>query len=221
MLSKIKNYLKSIRFYPGPERRWLAVLSAVLCLVSFLAAIDLLFTFMTYVVITEDPQYKYALVTSLVPRNMPIFAEFALLHPAMMSFFAMFLAANASVISFGVQRGKAWGRVSASYFLYLLAFMALILLIFPGIAIPEKVVNGGEEFEAFNSFVSLASAVLRVICAAITLGSLYAARFFEKLSEFPKSNFYLPKEEKKEENEKTDEISKNEKKESDSQNQKS
>ena len=212
MLSKIANYIRSIRFFPGPERKWLATVSAIVSVLALLAATYFLHSMILYIMITDEPLYRYALVTSIVPRNIPPFAEFAVLHPVMMCFFAMFVSVNVAIISFGVQRGRSWGRTSAAYSLYLSALIMLGLLIFPNFIIPGKM--PGEEYAEFNLFVSKASYIFRIIAAALTLGFLYSARFFEKLSVFPKNNFYLPKEEKNPENEKTekkDEILKNEK----------
>ena len=184
--------LKKIKFFPGPERKAMSAVSFAMMLVFAIMALHSAEDAFFYYEYTSTPEYKAVLVNSLVPANIPLFAEFSLLHPVLSTSVFCFFCANASVVSYGVWRGRPWGRISAVYIFYLLA--AAALLIMPGIVIPQPLPDSGdEEIQKFNSFSHIATLVFRVLSALSVFLFVFLARYFERLSVYPKDNFYMPK----------------------------
>lgn len=186
------KFFKSFKFFPGPERKALAVFAAISMIVFAIVSLNAFFDVFYYYEITNTLEYQKILANSIVPQNMPVFAEFSLLHPAMLTFIIFFLSADASAVSYGVWRGRSWGRISAAYSLYIMAAVLLILVIFPQIVIPQPVNYQNGDFEQYNSFAKILSLVFRIMSTLLIFLSLWGARYFEKLSVFPSDNFYLP-----------------------------
>lgn len=181
------------KFFPGPERRITAVLSlcaaVILSFFALRAAADTIFMY-NY---TKTLSYQYAKGNGLVPENMPPFAEFALVHPVFLNFLQTFVLINAAVITFGLWRGRSWGRVSAVYFLYLSAFVMLVFVIYPSLVVPEPYIyHGMAPFPEFNQRVRIISLVLRTAAVVLIFLFILLARYFENLSVYPADNFYLP-----------------------------
>ena len=183
----------SFRFFPGPERKWLAVISLVFFCVFSVWALFAALDAYDWFLYTNSVSYSIALNNSLVPENMPPFAEFSILHPVLLSVFIVIILLEAAVISFGVWRGLAWARVSSVYFFYIIAFICLAFIIFPGFILPKPIIrNGIDAFPEFNAGVAHLSHIMRIAAAVLCALCIYLARFFEKLSKYPKDNFYLP-----------------------------
>ena len=186
------NFLKGFKFFPGPERKALAVFAAISMTVFAILSLNAFFDAFYYYEITDTLEYQKIVANSLVPQNMPAFAEFSLLHPTMLMFMIFFLFADISVVSYGVWRGRSWGRISAAYSLYIMAAVFLVLVIFPQLVIPQPVNYQSEDFEQYNAFAKILSLAFRVALTLFIFLFLWGARYFEKLSVFPSDNFYLP-----------------------------
>lgn len=189
------NFFKNFKFFPGPERKPLAAIAAGLMAVFAVLALHSAEDTFFYYEYTNTPEYKAVLVNSLVPANMPVFAEFSVLHPVLSSAFFCLFCVNFFILSYGVWRGRSWGRISSVYMFYLLAAVFLLLLIMPGIIVPQPLSgNVSEEMQDFNSFANIMTSVFRIISALFIFLFVFCARYFERLSVYPKDNFYMPKE---------------------------
>ena len=114
------KFFKSFKFFPGPERKALAVFAAISMIVFAIVSLNAFFDVFYYYEITNTLEYQKILANSIVPQNMPVFAEFSLLHPAMLTFIIFFLSADVSAVSYSF-----WFNILA-FFTY---FEATIILI--------------------------------------------------------------------------------------------
>jgi hypothetical protein len=95
-----------------------------------------------------------------------------------MALFALAAAfwSSAALLGFGLWRRREWARLAAVAGLYLLAAMFLLLLLFPGLAVPAPLYYGGAEISPeFNAAVRSAAFRLRLASLLAGACSLWAA----------------------------------------------
>lgn len=183
----------SFRFFPGPERKWLAVIAAALSLFFAISALFAAIDTYDWFLYSNSISYRLTLNDSIVPENLPPFAEFSLMHPVLLSAFIFVILLESAVISFGIWRGRAWARISAVYSFYVFALLCLAFIVFPSFILPNPILrNGTDAFPEFNAGVARLSMIMRIAAAILCSFCIFAARFFEKLSKYPGDNFYLP-----------------------------
>lgn len=176
-------------FFSGKKYKALSCFFFLAFILSLYLALSLALSTVVYYDYTLTLSYKMTKVNSLVPQNMPVFAEFVLLHPVLFSSLVCIIMAQVSVIFFGLWRGKIWAVKSASYFCYIFAAVALILLIFPNLIVPKVITyKGAIPYPEFNAAVKKITFIFRLVSALFTFLFMHAALFLEKLSS--KENFY-------------------------------
>jgi len=106
-----------------------------------------------------------------VPVVMPPLAAFAAERPVALFAFGASFWASACALALGVWRRAAWARSGALWMLSLLTAAALLLLLFPGLAVPRPLYYDGQPIAPeFNTLVRRTAFALRLLC--VTGGGL-------------------------------------------------
>lgn len=146
----------------------LALGAAALCgIMAVKAAYDLF----TLLEVFSTPAFYLALAKATVPLEMPPLAGLMIHNMRSVFVFSLFFWLSGLVLALGVRARQDWARSGAAAMLYLLSAAALLLLLYPWLAIPRPLFYGEVSLAPeFNDSVRLAAYVARVI--ALLLGSL-------------------------------------------------
>ena len=163
--------MADINFFPEGKSRalsGLALAAAFLCGLMTLKAVRDLYTLME---VFSTPAFYLALARSTVPTEMPPLAGIIVRNMRVVFVFTVFFWLSGFTLALGVWARREWARRGATAMLYLLSAAALLLLLFPWLAIPRPLVYGEVSLAPeFNSAVRLAAFAARV--AAMLAGSL-------------------------------------------------
>ena len=146
----------------------LALAAAFLCGLMALKALRDLYTLME---VFSTPAFYLALARSTVPTEMPPLAGIIVRNMRVVFVFTVFFWLSGFTLALGVWARREWARRGATAMLYLLSAAALLLLLFPWLAIPRPLVYGEVSLAPeFNAAVRVAAFAARV--AAMLAGSL-------------------------------------------------
>ncbi len=147
---------------------WLALGAAALCgIMAVKAAYDLF----TLLEVFSTPAFYLALAKATVPMEMPPLAGLMIHNMRSVFVFSLFFWLSGLVLALGVRARQDWARSGAVAMLYLLSAAALLLLLYPWLAIPRPLFYGEVSLAPeFNASVKAAAYAARII--ALLLGSL-------------------------------------------------
>ena len=117
----------------------LALAAAFLCGLMALKALRDLYTLME---VFSTPAFYLALARSTVPTEMPPLAGIIVRNMRVVFVFTVFFWLSGFTLALGVWARREWARRGAAAMLYLLGAAALLLLLFPWLAIPRPLVYG-------------------------------------------------------------------------------
>jgi len=121
--------------------------------------------------ISSTQAFLLEMAHSTVPAEMPPLAGFLVRHMRLAFIFPVVFWFSGFILALGVWRRREWARRGAAYMLYLLSAIALLLLLFPGLAIPRQLYyNGVSLAPEFNAAVRSAGFIARI--TALLGGSL-------------------------------------------------
>lgn len=133
--------------------------AAACAVMAFRAGRDLLTLFDVF----STRAFHLALARSTLPVEMPPLAGFLAEHMRLAFFFSLLFWTSGLALALGVWARREWGRRGAFLMLYLLAAVALLLLLFPWLVVPRPLEYGGVSLAPeFNASVSLAARLLRL-----------------------------------------------------------
>jgi len=133
--------------------------AAACAVMAFKAGRDLL----TLLDAFSTPAFHLSMARSLLPVNMPPLAGFMVEHIRLFFLFSLLFWASGLALALGVWARREWARRGAFVMLYLLAAAALLLLLFPWLAVPRPLEYGGVSLAPeFNASVNLAARLLRL-----------------------------------------------------------
>lgn len=151
-----------MKLLPEGKSRPLSVLALACCsaaaVMTALAVRDLL----TLLNIFGTPAFYLGLARATLPIEMPPLAVLMVRHMRLFFMFSAFFWASALTLSAGVWARKEWARRGAAGMLYLLAGAALLLLLFPWLAVPRPLMYEGVSIAPeFNASVRAAAFAAR------------------------------------------------------------
>ncbi len=127
---------------------------------TLLAARDLL----TLLDVFSTPAFYLALAHATLPTQMPPLAALIVRNMRLVFIFSFFFWLSGLTLALGVWHRKEWARRGATWMLYLLSGAALLLLLFPWLAIPRPMVYGGVSVSSeFDSAVRTAALFARIV----------------------------------------------------------
>lgn len=142
-------------------------LAALSGLMALLSLSDLL----TLLRLNSSAAFFSYMARGRVPVVMPPLAAFAAERPVALFAFGACFWASACAVALGVWRRAGWARRGALWMLYLLSAAALLLLLFPWLAVPRPLYYDGQPIAPdFNALVRKTAFVLRLLC--VTGGGL-------------------------------------------------
>lgn len=163
--------MRLVKFFPEGKSRALsgfALAAAAVCCFMSLKALRDLFTLLD---VFSTPAIYLALARSTVPVEMPPLAGFIINNVRLVFIFSVFFWLSGLALSLGVWGRREWARRGATGMLYLLSAAALLLLLFPWLAIPRPLVYGDISLAPeFNAAVRVAAYMARI--AAMLAGGL-------------------------------------------------
>ncbi|MCM2266703.1 MAG: hypothetical protein NDI60_02890 [Elusimicrobiales bacterium] len=138
-----------------------ALAAAGVCGLMAIKAVHDLFTLMG---VFSTPALYLSLAGSKVPYGMPPLAALLTRHIRLAFAFALVFWFSALVLAAGVWLRREWARRGAVSVLYLLAAAALLLLVYPWLAVPRPLYYAGMPIvPAFNDAVRSAAAFARLL----------------------------------------------------------
>lgn len=159
----IINYIIiSMKLFPEGRSKALsagALAAAAACAaMSAQAARDLL----TLLDVFATPAFYLALANSTLPVEMPPLASFMVRHMRLFFVFSLLFWLSGLALALGVWARREWARQGACWMLYLLSSAALLLLVYPWLAIPKPLFYGGISLAPeFNGAVRVAAFAAR------------------------------------------------------------
>lgn len=152
-----------MKLLPEGKSRPLSVLalacSAAAAVMAALALRDLL----TLLNIFGTPAFYLGLARATLPVEMPPLAALMVRHMRLFFLFSALFWASALTLALGTWARREWARRGAAAMLYLLAAAALLMLLFPWLAVPRPLVYEGVSIApAFNASVTVAAFAARV-----------------------------------------------------------
>ena len=138
----------------------LALAAAAVCgLMFFKAAVDLIL----FLTVFATPAFFLALARSTVPVEMPPLAGLIVHNIRSVFVFFVFFWLSGFALAAGVWGRREWARRGAAAMLYLLSAAAMLLLLFPWLAIPRPLFYAGvAPAPEFNLAVAAAAFMARI-----------------------------------------------------------
>lgn len=131
-------------------------------LCGFLALRSALELFL-FLQVYSAPIFLLSLAHSTVPVDIPPLAGFLVDHMLLAFVFSFLFWLAGAILAFGVWGRREWARRGAAAMLYLAGAAALLLLLYPWLAIPRPLVYGGISLAPeFNSAVKAAAFLTRL-----------------------------------------------------------
>lgn len=123
--------------------------------------------------VLSAPAFYLSLRHATLPVEMPPLAAFIIGHARLFFAFLLFFWLSGLVLAAGVWARREWARRGAVWLLYLAAGAALLLLVYPWLAIPKPLMYGGISLAPeFNGAVRAAAFFARfaaAVCGALAL----------------------------------------------------
>lgn len=151
-----------MRLFPEGRSKVLSALALCCACASGVMAALAMRDLLTLLNIFGSPAFYLGLARATLPVEMPPLAAFIVRHMRLFFLFSAFFWVSALVLSLGTWARKEWARRGAAAMLYLLAGAALLLLLFPWLAVPRPLVYEGVDIApAFNAAVKTAAFAAR------------------------------------------------------------
>ena len=132
-------------------------------------------------VMFESPVAMLRMASSTAPVELPPLARLAVEHIRLLFGFYFLLSLAVFVTGAGLLLKKAWALSAFIWLCYIGAASCFIVLLFPGLAVPQPyVLDGVALTPEFNAAVARAKVVLRVIAALFGAGAFWFCRRFER-----------------------------------------
>jgi hypothetical protein len=117
-----------------------ALSAAVLCaIMSFKSASSMV----TLLDMVSTPALSLGLLHATLPSQMPPLASLLVRNVGLFFSFMLLLWLSGLILSLAVLARKEWGRQGAVWMLYLLSSAALLMLIYPWLAVPRPIMYQG------------------------------------------------------------------------------
>ena len=111
----------------------------------------------------STPAFSLSMARALLPLNMPPLAAFLAGHARLFFAFSFLFWCSGLALALGAWARREWARRGSCAMLYLLAAAALLLVLYPWLAVPRPLEYGGVSLAPeFNATVNLASRLLRL-----------------------------------------------------------
>jgi hypothetical protein len=137
--------------------------AAVCAVMSVIAGRDLL----TLLDVFSTPAFYLGLARATLPVELPPLAAFMVRHMRVFFVFSLLFWLSGLAVALGVWARKEWGRQGGCWMLYLVSAAALLLLVYPWLAIPKPLMYGGVSLAPeFNSAVRVAAFFARIASLA-------------------------------------------------------
>ena len=153
-----------VNFFPAGRSRPLsgiALAVSAVCGFMLLKAAHDLFTLLE---VFSTPAFYLALAKATVPVEMPPLAGIIVRNMRSIFVFSVFFWLSGFALALGVWGRREWARRGATAMLYLLSAAALLLLLYPWLAIPRPLVFGEVSLAPdFNAAVGAAAYAARLI----------------------------------------------------------
>lgn len=160
-----------MRLLPEGKSRGLSGLALGAAALCGIMAVKAAYDLFTLLEVFSTPAFYLALAKATVPVEMPPLAGLMIRNMRSVFVFSLLFWLSGLVLALGVRARAGWARSGAVAMLYLLSAAALLLLLYPWLAIPRPLVYGEVSLAPeFNASVKAAAYVARVI--ALLLGSL-------------------------------------------------
>jgi hypothetical protein len=156
-----------MRLLPEGKSKALSILAlgcaAAAAVMSALAVRDLL----TLLSVFGSPAFYLGLVHATLPVEMPPLAGLIVRHARPFFAFLVLFWVSALTLSLGTWARREWARRGAAAMLYLLAGAALLLLLYPWLAVPRPLMYEGVSIAPeFNATVKAAAFAARAAAFA-------------------------------------------------------
>jgi hypothetical protein len=150
--------------FPAGKSRALSAGAAAAAVVSGLMAVKATGDLFTLLEAFGSPAFFLSLAKSTVPTQMPPLAGLLTRNIRSAFAFALVFWTSAFILAVGVWLRKEWARRGAVWMLYLLTAAALLLLLFPWLAVPRPLYYGGVSLAPeFNTAVKAAAFFARML----------------------------------------------------------
>ena len=160
-----------MKLLPEGKSRALSGCALAAAAVCGLMSARALFDLFTLLEVFSTPAFYLALAKATVPVEMPPLGAFLVRNMRGVFVFSVLFWLSGLTLALGVRARREWARSGAAAMLYLLSAAALLLLLYPWLAIPRPLVYGDISLAPeFNDSVKAAAYVTRLI--AFLLGGL-------------------------------------------------
>lgn len=152
-----------MKFLPEGKSRALSAgalaVAAVCAVMAIKAGLDLL----TLLDVFSTPAFYLGLAGATLPVEMPPLAAFMVRNMRVFFVFSLLFWLSGLALALGVWARKEWGRRGAAWMLYLVSAAALLLLLYPWLAIPRPLMYGEVSLAPeFNNAVKAAAFFARL-----------------------------------------------------------
>jgi hypothetical protein len=152
-----------IKFFPEGRSRALSGLALAAAAASGIMALKALRDLFTLMDVFSTPAFYLGLAQATVPVEMPPLALFMVGNMRLVFIFSVFFWLSGFTLAIGVWGRREWARRGAMAMLYLLSAAALLLLLFPWLAVPRPLFYGEISLAPeFNASVMAAAFAARV-----------------------------------------------------------
>jgi len=153
-----------MKFLPEGRSKGLSAVSLAAAAGAGLMALKAAHDFFTLMGVFSTPALYLSLAGSKVPYGMPPLAALLTRNIRLAFFFALLFWCSAFVLATGVWLRREWARRGAVWGLYLLSAAALLLLVYPWLAVPRPLYYAGMPIAPeFNAAVLSAAAFARIL----------------------------------------------------------
>ncbi|OGR50890.1 MAG: hypothetical protein A2049_01835 [Elusimicrobia bacterium GWA2_62_23] len=153
-----------MKLFPEGRSKGLSAASLAAAAVSGLMALKASYDFSTLIGVFSTPALYLSMVGSKVPYGMPPLAVLLTRNIRLAFFFALVFWCSVCALAAGVWLRREWARRGAVWGLYLLSAAALLLLLYPWLAVPRPLYYAGIPIAPeFNAAVLSAAAFARIL----------------------------------------------------------
>lgn len=153
-----------MKLLPEGRSKGLSAVSLGAAAASGLLAVKAAYDFFTVMGVFSTPAIYLSLASAKVPYGMPPLADLLTRHIRLAFFFALAFWCSVFALAAGVWLRREWARRGAVWGLYLLSAAALLLLVYPWLAVPRPLYYAGVPIAPeFNAAVLSAAAFARIL----------------------------------------------------------
>jgi hypothetical protein len=157
-----------MKLLPEGRSKGLSAASLAAAAVSGLMALKAARDLFTMLGVFSTPAIYLSLASAKVPYGMPPLAALLTRNIRLAFFFALVFWFSAFALAAGIWLRREWARRGAVWGLYLLAAAALLLLVYPWLAVPRPLYYAGIPIAPeFNAAVLSAAAFARILALAV------------------------------------------------------